>query len=129
MAVTYDESVIVAFAERLYRRAATIVITTALLFMLFGAAGGAAVAALSRMPTDSRNGLAVVMGLIGAIIGAVIGSERAFTLRLMAQQALCQVQIERNTRAQAAIRTGAVQPIAPQLSQISQPQQPTRGGW
>jgi hypothetical protein len=47
--------------------------------------------------------------LLGAVLGGIVGSERAFALRFAAQQALCQVQIERNTRGAAgAARAGAM---------------------
>ena len=39
-----------------------------------------------------------MVGLVGGALGVVVGSNRAFALRLMAQTALCQMQIERNTR-------------------------------
>ena len=42
--------------------------------------------------------IALVVAVVGALLGYAVGSERAFALRLMAQTALCQLQIERNTR-------------------------------
>jgi hypothetical protein len=117
MAVTYDESVIVSFAERLYRRAASMVAAYALFGALVSALIGVGLGFAIKTP-ELIKGIAVVVGLLGTVIGAMVGSERAFTLRLLAQQALCQVQIERNTRAQGAIRASASQPIAP-------PRQPT----
>jgi hypothetical protein len=100
MAVTYDETVIIEFATRLYRRASSIVASYALL----GAVLGALVAAIGASWYATRSGhplnLApvLVVGLVGGALGAVVGSNRAFVLRLMAQTALCQMQIERNTR-------------------------------
>ena len=76
------------FADKLYREAKTVVIKYALVFaLLLGLGFG-----LYR----------TTWGLVGAIIGAVVGylfaQEKAFQLRLQAQTALGQVQIEKNTR-------------------------------
>lgn len=115
MAVSYDENVIVSFAERLYRRASSMVAAGALLRAIVGALPVVIAMELSRTRPNAIAPVAVVVGLIGLAIGAAIGSERAFTLRLLAQQALCQVQIERNTRAAAMgvapVRTAHPPPI------------------
>lgn len=50
MAVTYDENVILTFAERLYRRAASTVIAYALLGALIGALAGAGIAFATKTP-------------------------------------------------------------------------------
>ena len=94
MAISYDERVIVEFAERLYRRAASIVISY--VFLVGGL--GALVAALGSSWTSSRagqapginGGVVVAVAAIGAILGYAVGNERAFSLRLSAQTALCQ---------------------------------------
>jgi uncharacterized membrane protein HdeD (DUF308 family) len=101
--VDYDESVIQQFAERLYKRASTIVLTYAFLGLLLGAGGAIPVVAMfGSHGSNSVNVLYVVLGLIGFAIGWALGTERAFALRLMAQTALCQAQIERNTRGTAS---------------------------
>ena len=95
--VVYDPKIILAFAEALYRRAASIVATYTVLGTLVGAGLGGAVGSQGDR------------GLIGMAIGAVvfgavafgIGQQKAFALRLQAQVALCQVQIEANTRRSA----------------------------
>lgn len=43
--------------------------------------------------------IALIGLLVGAGIGFALGQERAFKLKLEAQVALCQVQIEKNTTA------------------------------
>jgi hypothetical protein len=116
MAVTYDENVILTFAERLYRRAASTVIAYALLGALIGALAGAGIAFATKTP-DLIKGFAFAMGVVSAVIGGMIGSERAFAMRLLAQQALCQVQIERNTRGEAP----AVASAAPVVSRPPPP--------
>src|SRR5437868_5003576 len=91
----YDPSVIHHFAERLYDRA---VIVQAVYLFGGGLLGGAAGYSLRGM-----FGAVVGVVVLGAI-GAFIGSSQAFWLRLQAQTALCQAQIEENTR---PIRVGA----------------------
>jgi len=49
-----------------------------------------------------------VVALVGGALGAVVGNNRAFALRLMAQTALCQMQIERNTRPAAVGSNGQI---------------------
>lgn len=122
MAVSYDENVIVTFAERLYSRSAAIVIV----YTLFGAVIGAlvvkGVVAAYRINSDATNGVTIVIALIFAVLGGMIGSARAFTLRLLAQQALCQLQIERNTRGLTAANSAPVVSRPP-------PPPPLRGTW
>jgi hypothetical protein len=101
--VEYDASIIQEFALQLYRRAKSIVITSTALGAIVGAVGGAFLGngALSNVNADPMVNIAV-----GAIFGALIvgamglsaGRARAFALKLQAQVALCQTQIERNTR-------------------------------
>lgn len=101
MAVSYDENVIVSFAERLYHRASSMVAVCTLGGAMIGAVPAVIAFSITRARPDAIAIIAVLVGLIGGVIGGMIGSERAFRLRLLAQQALCQVQIERNTRAAA----------------------------
>lgn len=94
----YDSSVILTFAERLYEQAAGIEVAYAVGgAVVGGAAGGAIGAAL-------HDASSLLIGLIGAVIvGAIawqLGRQKAAALRLQAQVALCQVQIEENTRYQ-----------------------------
>ena len=93
----YDPKVIQKSADRLYSRAASIVLGYTVLNGLIGAAVGYA-AAFYLNPGDSMLYPFVGLVLLGAL-GYVIGSERAFLLRLQAQTSLCQVKIEQNTRA------------------------------
>lgn len=95
--VSYDPAVIQEFAQRLYRQAAIVVFTSTVLGLLLGAlilAIGAGTAGLKR----DIGSLALLGAAVGAAFGYVRGRERAFKLKLEAQTALCQVQIETNTR-------------------------------
>lgn len=93
--VSYDAQVIVTFAERLYKQADSIAATYAIVGALVGASIGAAVG-------NAFGGMAFIGLVIGAVVvGAIafgIGQQKGFALRLQAQVALCQVQIEANTR-------------------------------
>jgi hypothetical protein len=102
----YDQAIIYKFAERLYRRASTIAFLYGFVGLIAGAlAGAAAGAALGA----SNLGGGILAGLLlGMGIGAAIGIERGFTMRLQAQQALCQVKIEEHTRYVAMVHSANV---------------------
>jgi VIT1/CCC1 family predicted Fe2+/Mn2+ transporter len=96
--VSYDASVIDEFASRLYSQAASIIATSTIVSLVIGSAVGLVV--VVAMKSQNSIDTAVIIGaLAGGIIGFMRGRERAFKLKLDAQIALCQVQIERNTRA------------------------------
>lgn len=92
--VEYDVAVIQKFAAKLYAEASRIV---AGLFVLFGILGAFGLAILfgGRVQEPILYWFGV---LFSACIGGAIGQARSFHLRLQAQMALCQAQIERNTR-------------------------------
>lgn len=87
----YDAKILYEFADRLYRRANEIV---ALCVMIAGLVfGGIAYSIFNEDSTYALLGAA-----LGGLLGYFYGQERAFLLKLQAQTALCQVQIEENTR-------------------------------
>ena len=92
--VQYDPGVIQSFADGLYRAADRIVMMTAIIGALIGGAIGLAF--------GQAVGGGALIGLLGAAVGGFIGHSRGisktFQLRLQAQLALCQVEIEFNTR-------------------------------
>jgi outer membrane lipoprotein SlyB len=97
MAIEYDAEIIKTFATRLYIKAQQLVRTATVAGVFFGLIfGGGAGASVDL-------GLlgAFVLGAIGGVVGYLVGQAWAFNLRLQAQVALCQVQIEANTRAAA----------------------------
>ena len=95
--VAYDSKVLYEFADRLYRQASRIVLSYTMVGALIGflLGGGAAVAADVR---DSAMVAGIVVALLFGAAGFSMGQEKAFTLRLQAQTALCQARIEENTR-------------------------------
>lgn len=97
--VAYDAAVIQEFAERLYSQAASIIFTSTFLGGVIGALLGLGGAAAAH--DQGAIGMAALIGaVIGGLIGYSRGRERAFKLKLEAQVALCQVQIEKNTHAE-----------------------------
>lgn len=104
-AVAYDPSVVEEFARRLYARARLI---TALYTVL-----GVLVVPLIVAAIMAGNGAdlgfaeVILAAIAGGVVGFVVGRERAFSLRLQAQIALCQVQIERNSRSQNSTAAAA----------------------
>ncbi len=111
--VTYDPAVIQEFADRLYQQARYIVITSCLKglvigLLIGGVIGGAVQFALVRAQQAPYSSpistsfdavwiAALIVAALGAISGISRGREKSFKLRLEAQSALCQVQIEKNT--------------------------------
>lgn len=94
---TYDPAFIQRFADRLYARAAITAVTSTVLGLLIGFL--LAPMLLQNLPPalSTRCPDWLVAVLLGAI-GLAQGLERGFVLRLQAQTALCQMEIERNTR-------------------------------
>lgn len=96
MPVAYDENVILDFADDLYRRAASLVVGHTVLGVVLGGLIGAA----GSVATTNLSGVGVALvAVLGGVLGFAAGRSRAFSLKLAAQTALCQVRIERNTRA------------------------------
>jgi hypothetical protein len=89
----YDSKVIHKFADRLYSQARTILISYPLL-------GGLILAGIIYgFELYSRTKINHLIGfIVGALIGYLIATEKAFKLKLEAQTALCQAKIEENTR-------------------------------
>jgi hypothetical protein len=92
----YDPHVLQRFAERLYARAFWTVVTVTLSGVVTGALTGLGLSA--QVPEHGPLVGASVGALLGGVLGFLVGNERAFTLRLQAQLALCQMCIELNTR-------------------------------
>ena len=87
----YDPRVIEAIANRLYAQADNIIA-----FWTLVCAAGIGFFCYVGLGGSTTGG--VVGGIVGALIGCAIGSEKALRIKFEAQMALCQVEIERNTR-------------------------------
>ena len=101
----FDPTIIESFARRLYARASWVVLRYWFLYTMVG--GIAAATGYYYLPAQVAQNLGafIVLGTLVCfgLVGIAVGNEKAFRLRLQAQMALCQIQIERNTRAAAAI--------------------------
>jgi len=84
----YDARIIIEFAHQLYDQANLVLVLFTIGGIVIGGGGGALIS------TE----IAVIGALVLGSIGYFIGQTRAFQLKLQAQQALCQVAIEENTR-------------------------------
>lgn len=101
--VVYDAAIIRKFANMLYRQATLVVITNTLI----GAAIGCGIyillmilGSIASMGSARGSDDGIIIGAaIGGAIGFWQGLQKAYWLKLHAQVALCQVEIEHNTRA------------------------------
>jgi hypothetical protein len=89
----YDPDIIHKYADQLNTRADLIIVT----FMIGGLVIGFVLGGIlgGQKP--------IILAAIGGGFGFVMGTQRAFILRLLAQTALCQVQIEINTRSEGSL--------------------------
>ena len=94
----YESTVIHTFADRLYQQASRIVAQYVVMGLLIGGGIGLAFGLAARLNSTAMLVVAGVGAVIASAIGYSIGDQKAFALKLMAQQALCQLQIEYNTR-------------------------------
>ncbi len=113
--VEYDPVVLRAQAAVLYHRAERLVVWATVRWAIFGALVGAAIAGSTKVravddqlyaqgiqnPGDGVFVIVLVLAVLGGLNGRSGAQARAWALRLEAQTALCQVQIEENTRPKA----------------------------
>lgn len=113
---SYEPQLIEEFADRLYKQASDVIASSVVAGVLVGGLFGVLVglgigfaqvglAGQKAAATDSSPTIltaAVIVGAIVALVGGIAGyysgKEKSFELRLKAQQALCQLNIEKNTR-------------------------------
>ena len=107
--VTYDPGVILAYAGRLYRNADAILVLGAILGLAVGWLGGAAAGFYLFRHSEAAGAMPVIGLVLGCLFGLVSAQGRAMAYRLQAQIALCQVQIEINTRSFAPSAQSASQ--------------------
>ena len=102
----FDAAVIEEFAERLLAKASSIAVTTAFTWGLLTGLGTLIVLVqMNRGNASLAFDLAGLAALVSGFFGYLHGREKAFQLRLQAQNALCQVQIEKNTRSRPQAET------------------------
>lgn len=93
--IEYQPQVIQQHAKYLYDRAKTIVVLYTIIFAL----AGISVGYITSLALDQSGFLAIVAALALGLCGFMVGRMKSFEFRLKAQTALCQMQIEENTRA------------------------------
>ena len=102
MATHYDENVLQEQAERLYSQAKSIILITtvkyALIAFLIDIVGAVMYEKINPNSGQETLFFIVVFTLVVVLAGVAAGREKAFQLKLQAQQILCQRQIEVNTR-------------------------------
>jgi hypothetical protein len=108
--INYQPEIIEEFAGRLYAEADRIIISLMLLCFVLGAIGARVLLGVLQIQFTSEGYWvwSVIIGGFASLVGHQIGQNRSFSLRLQAQTALCQVQIEANTRAAAVPVLGAI---------------------
>ena len=98
MMTKYDASVIQLLADKLYSKADRVIGFNAIVGVVLGALAGGGFGAAQLGGSTAATVLALVGAVLFGLVGAFIGYGRSFDLRFRAQQALCQMHIESNTR-------------------------------
>ena len=87
----YDPEIIQQFAAKLYKKARSLALGYAIIFTLVGVVVGVFAFAANLLAT-------LTTAFLLAVLGYTVGNDKAFMLKLEAQTALAQAQIEKNTR-------------------------------
>jgi hypothetical protein len=101
MSAYYDPEILQQYADALYSRAMFVQIAVTCLGLIFGGVLGAALPVTTRKPDSS---ITLLFAAVCGAVGFAIGRAMAFKYKLEAQQALCQLQIEINTRPETAAK-------------------------
>jgi hypothetical protein len=105
MPTEYDPEILHEYADALYKQARYIVIREAIKYVLIVfLLSGVVLAGISVMnhmdfPNQGQEIVIVFLTFLAVVAGVDAGRRKAFSLKLGAQQLLCQRQIEQNTRA------------------------------
>ena len=91
---TYDPKVIQKFAEKLYSQANSVVFTHGFLGAILGGVAGGVVGKFASFGL----GFTLFLAVVACLMGVAVGVSKSFTLRLRAQEAHYDMQIEWNTR-------------------------------
>ena len=119
-----NEGIVELYAEHLLKKASSAVVTLAVAGAIAGAAIGAVPGLLSHsVISPGANYFAVLLGAIaGGFLGRSLGEKRAVGLRLQAQMALHQLQVENRLVAVPVARPAAPAPaVAPPVAAPSAP--------
>jgi hypothetical protein len=101
--MNYDPKIMIEFATARYKEAESVVFWYSTVGIFLGLLLGAPFAIIGQNlggeQTVSLTIFAMLLPVIGGVLGFALSRERAFQLRLEAQRTLCAVQIEQNIRA------------------------------
>jgi len=97
--INYDPTIIQEAVNRLYSAASSIILTSTFFGLIIGAVLGWVIIYFVKPVHPEHSIIYLIIAVLGGIFGYASGRDRAFRLKLEAQKALCQVQIEKNTRA------------------------------
>ncbi len=102
MSVNYDPAVINFAAKKLYTKANKTIkqgmLVYGMMFFVCGTALGGWVAQLTHLGLGILFCFSFLFLIIGLFIGKEVSLRKAMQLRLQAQSALCQVEIEKNLK-------------------------------
>lgn len=93
--VAYNPSIIRSFANELYKQSSIIVLQHTISGVIVGSILGLIISSMLQIIVLP---LAVIGGIVGGFLGSILGNAKAFMLKLQAQLALCQVEIEKGIR-------------------------------
>ncbi len=100
----YNPNVLQAYADELYDKANSVIVNCTVAWGFIGGLSGYGVATVAHF--DLLTCIGSTTAILG-YLGYTIGEERAFKYKFEAQELLCQMQVEKNTR---AILTALQQP-------------------
>lgn len=101
--VEYDQRVIKEFAASVYAQASAAEAAATIIGLIVGAAVGYLGGSLMTQSSGAALVVVLASGIIGGAIGFQNGKAKALSLRLEAQMALCQAEIEKNTKTAGAL--------------------------
>ena len=96
--IEYNPEIIQEFAKRLYRQANGVIISYTIVGLLIGLLVGFVFMALTRGRATEIPIVFSISCFVFSLIGFLRGREKAMWLKLKAQLALCQIEIEKNTK-------------------------------
>lgn len=111
--VKYNPEIILQFANKLYQEADSIIFRSVIAWSL-----GGVLPAIITYYFANRSRIAsllLILVIPMVLIGYRLGKEKGTELRLKAQMALCQVEIEKNSRGRANIKSDSNQRLEPRI--------------
>jgi hypothetical protein len=102
--VQFKAEVLEEYAVKLIRKAGWAIASRSILGLIIGLVIGIAMPNKITQAYGDQT-FVLIMSLLGAFLGFLWGKDAALMIQVQAQQILCQVAIERNTRGQVITKT------------------------